>query len=153
MSAVKVVVIAVLAAVVVVGGTLFVHSRQHPGDASSKSNLAETLAGLAGKRAALPSDFQGTPCATSQATTLAVAAGSSCSVALQSSVGSVTVCSATTGAQVRMLGTDYPATAVKGADLSCPAGHELRVYDKRTVVSFVCVSTAPCEFTVVGKAS
>ena len=151
MSAVKVVVIAVVAAVILVGGTLFVHDRQHPGDASSTSNLAETLAGLAGKRAARNSDFAGAACATSPPNALAVAAGGSCSVALPSSVGKVTVCSATAGAQVKMVGTDYPATVAKGADLTCPAGHELRVYDKRTVVSFVCVSTAPCQFTLVGK--
>jgi hypothetical protein len=150
-SAVKVVVIAVVAAVILVGGTLFVHDRQHPGDASSTSNLAETLAGLAGKRAARNSDFAGAACATSPPNALAVAAGGSCSVALPSSVGKVTVCSATAGAQVKMVGTDYPATVAKGADLTCPAGHELRVYDKRTVISFVCVSTAPCQFTLVGK--
>lgn len=153
MSAVKVVVIAATAAVIVVGGTLVVHSRQHPGDASSTSNLAETLSGLAGKRAARASDFAGASCATSQPTTLAVAAGASCSVALPSSVGKVTVCSAIAGAQVRMVGSDYPATVAKGVDLTCPMGHELRVYDKRTVVSFVCVSTAPCQFTLVGKAN
>jgi hypothetical protein len=153
MSPVKIVVIAVVAAVIVVGATVFVHDRQHPGDASSKSNLAETLSGLAGKRAARTSDFAGAACATSQPNTLAVLAGGSCSVALQSSVGNVTVCSASAGAQVRMVGTDYPATVAKGADLTCPAGHELRIYDKRTVISFVCVSTAPCQFTLVGKAS
>lgn len=153
MRPVKVVVIAVVAAVIVVGGTLFVHSRQHPGDASTRSNLAETLSNLAGKRAARASDFAGAPCATSRPTTLTVLAGGSCSVALTSSVGKVTVCSASSGAQVRMAGTDYPATVAKGADLTCPAGHELRVYDKRPVVSFVCVSTAPCEFTLAGQAN
>lgn len=153
MSPVKVVVVAVVAAVVVVGGTLFVHSRQHSGDASRTSNLAERLSGLAGRRAARATDFAGAPCATSQPTTLAVAAGGSCSVALPSSVGTVTVCSASAGAQVRMVGTDYPATVAKGPDLTCPAGQELRVYDKRTVVSFVCVSTAPCQFTLLGEAN
>ncbi len=153
MSPVKVVVIAVVAAVVVVGGTLFVHSRHHPGDASSRSNVAETLSGLAGKRAARASDFTGAPCATSQPTTFAVLAGASCSVALPSSVGTVTVCSSSAGAQVRMVGTDYPATVAKGLDLTCPGGHELRVYDKRTVVSFVCVTTASCVFTLVVNAS
>lgn len=153
MSTAKVVVIAAVVAVILVGATVLVHDRQHPGDASSKSNLAETLSGLAGKRAARASNFAGAPCATSQPNTLAVAAGGSCSVALPSSVGKVTVCSATAGAQVRMVGTDYPATVAKGADLTCPAGHELRVYDKRTVISFVCVSTAPCQFTLVGQAN
>jgi len=151
-SVVKVVVIATVAAVIVVGGTLFVQSRHHRGGASTTSTLAESLSGLAGKRSARASDFAGSACATSAPTTLAVVSGGSCSVALGPKVGSVTVCSAVPGAQVRMVGTDYPATVVKGTDLTCPAGHELRVYDERTVLTLVCVATAPCQFTLLGKA-
>jgi hypothetical protein len=152
-SVVKVVVIATVVAIVVVVGVFVVHDRQPSGDGSSRSNLAETLAGLGGKRAAKGSDFAGAACATSQPNVLAVTAGAGCSVALPSSVGRVTVCSPSAGAQVQMVGTDYPKTVAKGADLTCPAGHELRVYDKSTVLSFLCVATTPCQFTLVGKAN
>lgn len=152
MSVVKVVVIATIIAILVVVGAVVVHDRQQTGDGSSRSNLAETLSGLAGKRAARASDFAGAPCATSQPGTLAVPAGASCSVALPSSVGAVTLCSASAGAGVQMAGTDYPKTVAKGADLTCPAGNELRVYDDRTVLSFLCVaSTGQCQFTLLGK--
>jgi hypothetical protein len=152
-SVVKVVVVATVLAVLVVVGAIVVHDRQQTGDGSSRSNLADTLSGLGGKRAARASDFAGAACATSQPSVLAVPPGASCSVALPSSVGRVTVCSASAGAGVQMVGTDYPKTVAKGADLTCPAGHELRVYDNRTVLSFMCVANAACQFTLLGKAN
>lgn len=152
MSIVKVVVIATLVAVVLVVGVVVVQERHSDGDGSTRSDLAEALSGFAGKRAARASDFAGSACATSAPTTLAVAAGGSCSVALPSKVGRVTACSGAPGAQIRMAGTDYPATVAKGVKLACPIGYELRVYDERTVVSFVCAATSPCQFTLLGKA-
>ncbi len=151
MSVGKVIVIGVVAVLVAVGGVLAVDHHRSQGDASTKSSLVENLSGLAGKRDARASDFANSPCANGQPGVLTVAAGGVCSVSLPSKVGAVTLC-ATPGSQVRMVGTDYPATVSKGSELACPAGHILRVYDERTVISLLCPTTAPCQFSVLGKA-